>query len=169
MLAIAGGRGKTGAAAMTGMAALRAGAGLVTVASAESAIPQIAAYAPELMTLPLDETEEGAITSMAFSAIREALEKKTVAAIGPGLGTYRLTVDLVRRVFDEIAIPLVVDADGLNALAGSQFRGGRVVARSDAASRRDGPPGGHLHRRRCSRTAWAWRGDSRRNATWCWC
>lgn len=122
VLAIAGGRGKTGAAAMTGLAALRAGAGLVTVASAESAIPQIAAYAPELMTLPLDETEEGAITSMAFSGIREALEKKTVAAIGPGLGTYRLTVELVRRVFDEVAIPLVVDADGLNALAGTEFR-----------------------------------------------
>ncbi len=122
VLAIAGGRGKTGAAAMTGMAALRAGAGLVTVASAESAIPQIAAYAPELMTLPLVETEEGAITSMAFSALRDELAKKTVAVIGPGLGTYRLTVELVRRVFDEVEIPLIVDADGLNALAGSEFR-----------------------------------------------
>ncbi len=126
-LIVAGGRGKTGAAAMAGISALRAGAGLVTVASAESAIPQIASYAPELMTAPLDETGEGAITSMAFNQLRSLAEKKTVVALGPGMGTYRLTVDLVRRMFAEFDIPMVIDADGLNALAGSDFRGGGAL------------------------------------------
>jgi ADP-dependent NAD(P)H-hydrate dehydratase / NAD(P)H-hydrate epimerase len=121
-LVVAGGRGKTGAAAMSGIAALRAGAGLVTVASAESAISEIATFAPELMTAPLDETGSGAIASGAFNEIRKLAEKKTVLAVGPGVGTHRLTVGLVRRLFAEIELPMVVDADGLNALAGSNFR-----------------------------------------------
>jgi hydroxyethylthiazole kinase-like uncharacterized protein yjeF len=123
VLVVAGARGKTGAAAMTGIAALRSGAGLVTVASAESAIPVIASHAPELMTAPLDETENGAVTTTAFNAIRCLSEGKTLLAIGPGLGAYRLTVELARRVFAEIPLPMVVDADGLNALAGSDFHG----------------------------------------------
>lgn len=122
-LIVAGGRGKTGAAAMAGVAALRAGAGLVTVASAESAIAEIASHAPELMTAPLDETEQGAIASGAFNQIRQLAERKTVLAAGPGVGTYRLTVGLMRRLFAEIELPMVVDADGLNALAGSAFKG----------------------------------------------
>jgi NAD(P)H-hydrate epimerase len=123
VLVVAGSRGKTGAAAMSAYAALKAGAGLATAASAESAIAQIAAYAPELMTAPLDETEEGAITSGAFNEVKRLAEKMNVIALGPGLGTYRLTVDLVRRVSAELDRPMVIDADGLNALAGSDFRG----------------------------------------------
>jgi NAD(P)H-hydrate epimerase len=123
VLVVAGGRGKTGAAAMTGMASLRAGAGLVTVASAESAIGQIASHAPELMTAPLDESEEGAITAGAFNDVRELSAKMDVVAVGPGMGTYRLTGELVRRMFAEIERPMVVDADGLNSLAGSEFSG----------------------------------------------
>jgi hydroxyethylthiazole kinase-like uncharacterized protein yjeF len=123
VLVVAGGRGKTGAAAMSGAAALRAGAGLVTVASAESAIAEIASYMPELMTAPLDETPSGAISSGAVNEIRKLAENKSVIAVGPGVGTYRLTVGLVRRLFAEIDLPMVVDADGLNALAGSSFRG----------------------------------------------
>lgn len=129
VLVVAGARGKTGAAAMSAYAALKAGAGLVTAASAESAISQIAAYAPELMTVPLDETEEGAITSGAFNEVKRLAEKMDVVALGPGLGTYRLTVELVRRMFAEIEVPMVVDADGLNALAGSDFRGGAGALR----------------------------------------
>lgn len=127
VLVVAGGRGKTGAAAMAGIAALRAGAGLVTVASSESAIPVIAAYAPELMTDPLEETEAGVLTSQNFNAIKKSAEKKSLLAIGPGLGTYRLTVELVRRLFAEMELPMVVDADALNALAGSDFRGGTAM------------------------------------------
>jgi len=112
VLVMAGSRGKTGAAAMSGMAALRSGAGLVTVASAESAIPVIAAHAAELMTEPLEDARLEAIA-----------RNKDVIAIGPGLGTLPDTVAMVRRVFAEFAQPLVVDADGLNALAGTQWSG----------------------------------------------
>ena len=112
VLAIAGSRGKTGAAAMCGMAALRAGAGLVTVASDESAIPVIAAHAAELMTEPLDSSR---LSSLAA--------KMDVIAIGPGLGTEPATVAMVRRAFAEFAQPMVVDADALNALAGSDWSG----------------------------------------------
>lgn len=113
VLVIAGSRGKTGAAAMSGMAALRSGAGLVTVASAESAIPVIAGHAAELMTEPL---EDGRLEAIAA--------KKDVIAIGPGLGTHPETVAMVRRVFAEFPQPMVADADGLNALAGTGWSGG---------------------------------------------
>jgi NAD(P)H-hydrate epimerase len=112
VLAIAGSRGKTGAAAMCGMAALRAGAGLVTVASEESAIPVIAGHAAELMTEPLSPARLSAIVA-----------HKDVVAIGPGLGADPETVAMVRSAFADLAQPMVVDADALNALAGSQWSG----------------------------------------------
>lgn len=98
-LILAGSLGKTGAAAMTGIAALRAGAGLVTVVSDEKALPQIAAHAPELMTAPLH-------------ALSEIAENKTVIGMGPGLG--HAAVDLARRVA-AFGIPMVVDADALTS------------------------------------------------------
>lgn len=122
VLVIGGSRGKTGAAAMAGLAALRAGAGLVTVASAESAIPVIASHTMELMTEPLPETETGGISLRAFDYERfaEILERKTVLALGPGIGTHPDTVSFARRVYAEARQPLIVDADGLNALAGME-------------------------------------------------
>jgi len=120
VLAIAGSRGKTGAAAMCGMAALRAGAGLVTVASEESAIPVIAGHAAELMTAPL---ARGSL----YAAARETAEKKDVVAIGPGLGEDPETVAMVRRAFAEFPQPMVVDADALNALAGTDWTGGNTL------------------------------------------
>jgi NAD(P)H-hydrate epimerase len=98
-LVVAGSPGKTGAAAMAGIAALRAGAGLVTVVSDERALPQIAGHAPELMTARLDE-------------LAEVAEGKTVIAIGPGLG--HGVADLVKRVAG-FGIPMVVDADALTS------------------------------------------------------
>jgi NAD(P)H-hydrate epimerase len=126
VLVIAGSRGKTGAAAMSGMAALRAGAGLVTVASTEQALPVIASHAPELMTEPLAETAAGSISMQAFDsgALPRIAKNKTVLAIGPGLTTDPETVAVVRRAFQEFAQPMVVDADGLNALAGTEWTGG---------------------------------------------
>jgi NAD(P)H-hydrate epimerase len=112
VLAIAGSHGKTGAAAMCGMAALRSGAGLVTVASEESAIPVIAGHAAELMTEPLSSAR-----------LAEIVEKKDVIAIGPGLGADPETVAMVRRAFAEFVQPMVADADALNALAGSAWAG----------------------------------------------
>jgi NAD(P)H-hydrate epimerase len=115
VLAIAGAPGKTGAAAMTGMAALRAGAGLVTVASAESAIPVIAAHAAELMTEALDPAR-----------IDDLARNKSLVAIGPGLGTDPATAAFVRDIVGRMEQPMVIDADGLNALAaGEWLPGGR--------------------------------------------
>ncbi len=126
VLVIAGSRGKTGAAAMSGMAALRAGAGLVTVASAASAIPVIATHAAELMTEPLSETDTGGLSSRDFDNGRlpAVVKGKTVLAIGPGMGTHPETVALVHRAFSELAQPMVADADALNALASAEWSGG---------------------------------------------
>jgi NAD(P)H-hydrate epimerase len=130
-LIFAGARGKTGAAAMAGVGALKAGAGLVTVASAESAIVAIASYAPEVMTEPLPETKIGSVSTKALDGggLKELVQKKNVAGIGPGMGTDPDTVAYIRDVVDEIEVPMVVDADALNAIAGTDFRprGPRVL------------------------------------------
>jgi NAD(P)H-hydrate epimerase len=110
VLVIAGSRGKSGAAAMTGLSALRAGAGLVTVASAASAVPSIAAHAPELMTEPLAETHTGSILQAVD--LDAAAEGKSVIAIGPGLGRHTGTDALVATAA-EFSQPMVFDADAL--------------------------------------------------------
>ncbi|MGA2037638.1 MAG: NAD(P)H-hydrate dehydratase [Bryobacteraceae bacterium] len=110
-LVVAGSRGKTGAAALCGLGALRAGAGLVTVASAESAIPQIAAHAPELMTEPLAETPRGSIALNA--ALAGVAEGKTVVAMGPGLGRQPEISILVTSMMESLNQPMVIDADAL--------------------------------------------------------
>jgi len=122
-LVVGGSRGKSGAAAMAGMAALRAGAGLATVASAESALPVIASQAPELMTEPLPETGAGSISTEAFDSGRIAsiANGKSVLAIGPGAGRDAETVAFIRRLVERFDQPMVIDADGLNALAGWDF------------------------------------------------
>ncbi len=103
VLVIGGAHGKTGAAAMAGLAALRAGAGLVTVACSDS---NLTAVSPTLMTVALPDSKS--ITALA--------EKKDVLAIGPGLGADPTLVSLTRALFTESDKPMVVDADGLNAL-----------------------------------------------------
>lgn len=115
VLVVAGARGKTGAAVMSGLAALRAGAGLVTVACPESALDAVAAHAPEVMTEPLPERG-------ALERILELAESRTLVAVGPGIGTSAETRELVRRLFGRLGKPLVVDADGLNCLAGGDWR-----------------------------------------------
>ena len=100
VLVIGGAPGKSGAAAMAGLAALRAGAGLVSVACADAS-----KLVPELMTESLEH----------FS-----LERKTVIAVGPGLGPAQ---ELVKNLMSEAKVPMVIDADGLNSIAGTDFRG----------------------------------------------
>ena len=121
VLVVAGSRGKTGAAAMAGLSALRAGAGLSTVASAASAIPVIAAHAPEVMTEPLPETPQGAIAAEAnLDAVAEG---KTVIAMGPGLGHDPVIAQLVAAASARFEQPMVLDADALAApIAGSPSR-----------------------------------------------
>lgn len=115
VLVIGGSRGKAGAASMAGQAALRAGAGLVTVATAESILPIVAVTMPELMTEALTETSEGTIANQ---SVLNLTRDKTVVAIGPGLTTVPETSAFVRRVGTECRAQMVIDADALNALAG---------------------------------------------------
>jgi NAD(P)H-hydrate epimerase len=110
-LIVAGSRGKSGAAAMSGMAVLRAGAGLVTVASAASAIAEIAMHAPELMTEPLRETESGGIALNAD--VSAAANGKTVIAVGPGLGRAPHIAALVNSMMESFPQAMVLDADAL--------------------------------------------------------
>jgi len=121
VLIVAGSRGKSGAAAMAGIAALRAGAGLVTVACPASAVPSVMAFSPELMTEPLAETPSGVIARKALDRIRELAEKLTVTAIGPGIGTEDETREVVQTLFATLNKPMVVDADALNCLAGTEW------------------------------------------------
>jgi hydroxyethylthiazole kinase-like uncharacterized protein yjeF len=121
VLVVAGSRFKSGAAAMSGMASLRAGAGLVTVASPVSAVATIAAHAPELMTEPLAETADGAIHDNAITAALRLAAKRPVTALGPGLGTAPETATFVRALFRDIQQPMVVDADALNILSNGEW------------------------------------------------
>lgn len=119
LLIVAGSVGKTGAAVMAAEAALRAGVGLVTVASAASAIPMMAPRLLEAMWVPLPETASGAIAFGAAERLDELLSGRlavAAVAIGPGLGLDDETVRVVRKLVAECPHPMVVDADALNAL-----------------------------------------------------
>jgi NAD(P)H-hydrate epimerase len=118
VLIIGGSVGKSGAAAMAGLAALRAGAGLVTVASPRSVQPLVAAYAPELMTEPLPETAEGTISLLALAERDRLLKGKSVVVIGPGISRHPETAEFVRDLVSVCSASLVIDADGLNAFEG---------------------------------------------------
>ena len=115
VLVVGGSLGKAGAAAMAGMAALRAGAGLSTVATPKSVLSTVAGFYPELMTEPLTETDAGTIATSAGVRIEELLKSMTVLAIGPGISRDPHTATLVRSLVSHHKIPMVVDADGLNA------------------------------------------------------
>src|SRR5262249_39874407 len=107
--------GKSGAAAMAGISALRAGAGLSTVATSKSALPAVAGFYPELMTEPLPETETGTIATGAGLKIEELAKAMTVLAIGPGISRDSHISTRVRSLVSNQKIPMLVDADGLNA------------------------------------------------------
>ncbi len=119
LLIVAGSVGKTGAALMSAQAALRTGAGLVTVASATSALAMMAPGLPEAMWEPLDETLEGTIASSALTRVLELVAGKTALALGPGLGRHPETVSLGKKLVSEISLPAVVDADAINAFEGA--------------------------------------------------
>jgi NAD(P)H-hydrate epimerase len=112
-----GSLGKAGAAAMTGFAALRAGAGLSTVATPASALNTVASFHPELMTESLPETTLGTIASSANSESLDTLLKHKTLAIGPGISRHPETSEFVRSLLKRIDAntSVVVDADALNA------------------------------------------------------
>ena len=114
VLIVGGSRGKSGAAAMAGQAALRSGAGLVTVATPSSCLPMVALSMLELMTEPLEETASGGVAEVSITSL---LRGKTVCALGPGLGTDPKTQAFIRSAFRDCGVPIIVDADGLNAFS----------------------------------------------------
>jgi ADP-dependent NAD(P)H-hydrate dehydratase / NAD(P)H-hydrate epimerase len=118
VLVIGGSLGKAGAAAMAGMAVLRSGAGLSTVAVPKSILPTVAGFHPELMTEPLGETKAGSISLRALEKLRKLTEGMAVLAVGPGISRVPETSKLVRALIKKQALPTVLDADGLNAFAG---------------------------------------------------
>jgi ADP-dependent NAD(P)H-hydrate dehydratase / NAD(P)H-hydrate epimerase len=122
VLVIGGSLGKSGAAAMAGFSALRAGAGLSTIAAPRSVLATVAGFHPEVMTEPLPETDEGTVSTRAFETIRGLTQRKTVVAIGPGISRHPETSGLVRSLVKKGAIAgnivIVLDADALNAFEG---------------------------------------------------
>ena len=119
VLVIAGSRQYTGAAVLCGDAAMRSGAGLTTVATPSSALPAVAARVmPEVMTAALAETDQGAASAEAIEDVRRLAGRATIVAIGPGLASDdESTRSFVRAVVEGRRTPVVIDADGLNALA----------------------------------------------------
>jgi len=117
VLVLAGSTGMVGAAALAGDSALRAGAGLVTVATPRSVYPILAAKLTCCLTRPLPETRSGTLSAAALDEILKLAEASDVIALGPGLGRARGTTALVHHLVSELDRPMVVDADGLNALA----------------------------------------------------
>ena len=116
-LIVGGSRGMAGAAGLAGMAALRGGAGLVRLAVPEPCLDAIAGFEPSYMTVPLVADAAGRIGAGAFERIAELAEKATVIACGPGIGRSFDLDQLVSRLYQEIAKPMLFDADALSALA----------------------------------------------------
>ena len=119
VLVIAGARGFTGAAALCANAAMRSGAGLVTVGTPLSVQPLVAAQVmPEVMTAALAETDRGAVSDDAVGYVLKLAERANVIAIGPGLSSEdERTRNFVRAVIERRETPVIIDADGLNCLA----------------------------------------------------
>ncbi|MGQ9776950.1 MAG: NAD(P)H-hydrate dehydratase [Thermodesulfobacteriota bacterium] len=117
LLVIAGSVGKTGAAAMACEAALRMGAGLVTLAIPKSLNPIMEMKLTEVMTEPLPETQKQTLSLKAYSSILRLCENKKAVLIGPGIGTNPETQTLILKLIKTLTLPMILDADGLNALA----------------------------------------------------
>jgi ADP-dependent NAD(P)H-hydrate dehydratase / NAD(P)H-hydrate epimerase len=120
ILVVAGSVGKTGAAVLAGLGALRAGAGLVTVATPASALPLVAVARPELMTEPLAEAPDGGLHAGALERALEMAHARDAVVIGPGLGQAPGTRAFVQAFVGRCQVPVVVDADALNAFGASE-------------------------------------------------
>jgi NAD(P)H-hydrate epimerase len=117
VLVVAGSVGMTGAAALAGRAALRAGAGLVRVATARSALPIVASIEPSYTTLPLPEDAAGRVSSKAINAILNAAEDNDVVALGPGMGQSTGLRAVIEALLQQEGLRLLIDGDGLNNLS----------------------------------------------------
>lgn len=119
VLVVAGSCGMSGAAILATKGALRAGAGLATAAVPEGIQPVVAGCVVEAMTRPLPETVAGCLSRKAEAEILKQAAVADAVVMGPGLGTERETVELVRALLPQLQVPVVLDADGLNALVGN--------------------------------------------------
>ena len=138
VLLVGGAFGKSGAPSMMSLAGLRTGAGLVTAAVARSILLEVARITPELMTTPLEETPGGglALEVLEPEPLAKLLKGIKLVGIGPGLGEAGTTPDFVRRFVERVTLPMVIDADALNALAGHT----EVLKKASAGKDRKGQP-----------------------------
>jgi NAD(P)H-hydrate epimerase len=132
VLLMGGAFGKAGAPSMASLAAMRTGAGLVTAAVPREILPTVAAVAPELMLMPLATEGSGglAMEMLGEAGLKKMLKGITVVALGPGLGEEGSTPEFVRAFVERVTLPMVIDADGLNAFAGRVRILGDLVKRS---------------------------------------
>ena len=136
VLIVGGSLGKSGAPSMASVAAMRAGAGLTTAAVPRSVLPTVAAVAPELMSMPLEETNGLSFEQLGEETLTELLKGMTVVGIGPGLGQEGTTPEFVRAFVERVSLPMVIDADALNALAGKVELLKRIASATDANGRK---------------------------------
>jgi len=120
VLVIGGSYGKAGAPAMASLACLRTGAGLVTAAVPKSIVDTVAGITPELMMVPLAEGSKGAVSfkNMDGAKLDVLVKQISVVAVGPGLSTEGDAPVFARQVVEKTTVPVVIDADALNAFAG---------------------------------------------------
>ena len=117
VLVAAGSFGMSGAAALSGLGALRGGAGLVSLAVPRGIVSTVASIEPSYLTIPLPEDEQGRIAAEAVTTIESQASKMSVVAIGPGWGRSNGLTQLAEQLYANVPLPMVIDADALNALA----------------------------------------------------
>lgn len=115
LLVLAGSPGMTGAAYMSALSAMRAGAGLATLGVPERLNGIMEAKTTEVMSLGLPETQEGTLGAVSFEAVKKLLPGKTAVVVGPGMGSSDEVKRLIEMLLGEVRVPLVIDADGLNS------------------------------------------------------
>jgi len=126
---VAGSVGMSGAAALAGRAALRAGAGLVRVATSESVLPIVASIEPSYTTVPLAEDNAGRISAKAINSILNLISDNDCLAFGPGVGTSGGLQSVARVLIEQEKLPLVIDGDGLNNLSKIKDWPGKLMAK----------------------------------------
>jgi NAD(P)H-hydrate epimerase len=136
VLIVGGSVGKAGAPSMASVAAMRTGAGLTTAAVPGSVLPTVAAVAPELMCTPLQEKDGLSLEQLGEKSLAKLLKGMTVVGIGPGLGQEGTTPEFVRAFVERVSLPMVIDADALNALAGRVELLKRAAAPNEKGERR---------------------------------
>jgi hydroxyethylthiazole kinase-like uncharacterized protein yjeF len=137
VLLVGGAVGKAGAPSMASLASMRAGAGLTTCAVVKEILPTVAAVAPELMLTELESSGAGVSLAMLENEkLKELLKGISVVAIGPGLGQAGTTAEFVREFVKQVELPMVIDADALNALAGR----GALLKEATQAAKAKGKP-----------------------------